>query len=123
MRKNPPKSPKNHGQITRAVALKYQGTDLPTVVATGQNLIAQEIVRRADDAQIPLIEDQKLAKALAQLDLGAHIPEALFRAVAEVLSYALYVSGKHEDVLKRAEQTRATPAQPDKNTDKNNSVD
>ncbi len=115
MAKNQPKSPKNHGKITRAVALKYQGTDLPTVVATGQNLIAQEIARRADDAQIPLIEDPKLAQALAQLDLGDHIPEALFRAVAEVLSYALYVSGKHEAVLKRAEQTRASATAADKN--------
>jgi len=113
MSKNQPQSPKNPGQITRAVALKYEGTDLPTVVATGQNLIAAEIARRAEAAQVPLIEDPALAQALAQLDIGAHIPEALFRAVAEVLSYALYVSGKHEDVLNRAEQHRSTQTPPE----------
>ena len=101
-----PKSRSNKHQINRAVALKYEGTDLPQVVATGQNLVAQQIVERAEAADVPLVEDPALAEALAGLDIGDHIPDALFRAVAEVLSYALYVSGKHEDVLRRAQQTR-----------------
>ncbi|HQT42980.1 MAG TPA: EscU/YscU/HrcU family type III secretion system export apparatus switch protein [Halothiobacillus sp.] len=109
----PHPSQQESGKITRAVALKYAGTDLPLVVATGQNLVAQEIVRRADSAQVPLVEDPALAQALSQLDVGAHIPEALFRAVAEVLSYALYVSGKHEEVLRQTQQTRGHKKPPD----------
>ncbi len=100
------KSKSDKRQISRAVALKYEGADLPQVVATGQNLVAQQIVARAEAAEVPLVEDPALAEALASLDIGDHIPDNLFRAVAEVLSYALYVSGKHEDVLKRARQTR-----------------
>ena len=100
-----PKSKSDKSQISRAVALKYEGADLPQVVATGQNLVAQQIVARAEAAEVPLVEDPALAEALASLDIGDHIPDNLFRAVAEVLSYALYVSGKHEDVLKRARQT------------------
>lgn len=87
---------------TRAIALKYDGNDLPQVVATGQGLVASHIIERAQETDIPLVEDPALAQALGQLDLGEHIPESLFRAVAEVLSYALYVSGKHEDVLREA---------------------
>lgn len=101
-----PKSKSDKSQISRAVALKYEGADLPQVVATGQNLVAQQIVARAEAAEVPLVEDPALAEALASLDIGDHIPDNLFRAVAEVLSYALYVSGKHEDVLNRARQTR-----------------
>jgi flagellar biosynthesis protein len=106
MSRHIPKSKSDKSQISRAVALKYEGTDLPQVVAAGQNLPAQQIVDRAEAAEIPLVEDPALAEALASLDIGDHIPDNLFRAVAEVLSYALYVSGKHEDVLKRAHQTR-----------------
>lgn len=106
MSRDIPKSKSDTRQITRAVALKYEGADLPQVIATGQNLVAQQIVARAEAAEVPLVEDPALAEALASLDIGDHIPDSLFRAVAEVLSYALYVSGKHEDVLKRARQTR-----------------
>jgi len=101
-----PESKQDKHPISRAVALKYEGTDVPQVVATGQNLVAQQIVARAHASHVPLVEDPALAKALASLDIGDHIPDNLFRAVAEVLSYALYVSGNHEDVLERARQTR-----------------
>lgn len=92
---------------SRAIALQYDGHDLPQVVATGQGLVAAEIIERAQDQDIPLVEDPALTQALGQLNLGDHIPEPLFRAVAEVLSYALYVSGKHEAVLRAARQHRA----------------
>lgn len=104
-REKPKTSPQKY-PISRAVALKYEGADLPQVVATGQSLMAEQIVSRAEAADVPLVEDPALADALASLDIGDHIPENLFRAVAQVLSYALYVSGKHEDVLRRAQQTR-----------------
>jgi len=90
----------------RAIALRYDGTDLPQVVATGRAELAEEIIRRAQEADVPLVEDPQLAALLAEIDIGAHIPDSLFRAVAEVLSYAFYVSGKHEEILKRAQQTR-----------------
>ncbi|MBD3816689.1 MAG: EscU/YscU/HrcU family type III secretion system export apparatus switch protein [Halothiobacillus sp.] len=106
MSRDIPKSKSDTRSVSRAVALKYDGTDLPRVVATGQHLAAEQIVARAEAAGVPLVEDPALAEVLAGLDIGDHIPDNLFRAVAEVLSYALYVSGKHEDVLKRAQQTR-----------------
>lgn len=106
MSRDIPKSKSDTRSVSRAVALKYEGTDLPRVVATGQHLVAEQIVAHAEAAGVPLVEDPALAELLAGLDIGDHIPDNLFRAVAEVLSYALYVSGKHEDVLKRARQTR-----------------
>lgn len=105
-RRNPPKN--GTPKPSRAIALKYDGHDLPQVVATGQGLVAAEIIERAQDQDIPLVEDPALAQALGQLDLGDNIPEPLFRAVAEVLSYALYVSGKHEEVLRAARRHRTT---------------
>ncbi len=97
---------------TRAIALKYDGGQVPTVVATGQHAVAEQIISRGEAAAVPLVEDPALAEALGQLDLGDAIPPALFRAVAEVLSYALYVSGKHEEVLRRAQAERSTDHSP-----------
>ncbi|RRQ24661.1 hypothetical protein D5687_00410 [Guyparkeria sp. SCN-R1] len=88
----------------RAIALSYDGTDVPQVVATGQDELARRIIEVARESGVPAVEDPMLARALAEIDLGEHIPEALFRAVAEVLSYALYVNDRHEEVLRRARE-------------------
>ncbi len=88
----------------RAIALSYDGTDVPQVVATGQDELARRIIEVARESGVPAVEDPMLARALAEIDLGDHIPEALFRAVAVVLSYALYVNDRHEDVLRRARE-------------------
>lgn len=88
----------------RAIALAYDGTDVPQVVATGQDELARRIIEVAREHDVPAVEDPMLARALAAIDLGDRIPEALFRAVAEVLSYALYVNDRHEEVLRRARE-------------------
>lgn len=105
-RKPPGRTEPQMSGPNRAIALKYDGTDLPKVIATGRGDVAAEIIRRAEAADVPLVEDPQLAVLLADIDLGANIPEPLFRAVAEVLSYAFYVSGRHEEILRRAKQTR-----------------
>lgn len=75
---------------TTAVALRYapaEGDAAPRVVATGQGHVAEEILRRAREHDIPLRQDPALADALAGLDVGASLPPELFRAVAEVLAF------------------------------------
>ncbi|MGD9171725.1 MAG: flagellar protein FhlB, partial [Candidatus Thiodiazotropha sp.] len=41
-----------------------------------------------------LHEDAELAALLSQIPLGDEIPEALYRAVAEVIAFAYLLSGK-----------------------------
>lgn len=74
----------------RAAALRYDaGTDqAPRVVAAGKGLIAERIIAEARAAGVPVRDDAALAEALAGLDLGAQVPEALYRAVAEALAWA-----------------------------------
>lgn len=80
----------------RAAALRYEsGTDAaPKVVAAGRGLIAERIVAEARAAGIPVRDDAALAEALAGLDLGANVPEELYRAVAEALAWAYRLEGK-----------------------------
>lgn len=72
----------------RAAALRYEGGGAPKVTAAGRGLIADKIIEEVKKAGIPIREDKALAEALAGLELGADVPEALWVAVAEALVWA-----------------------------------
>ncbi len=82
-----------------AIALSYDGDAPPIVTATGQNEIADDIVKIAQEAEVPVFADNELATLLSELDLGDHIPRPLYRVIAEVLSFAYMLSGKHKDFM------------------------
>lgn len=77
-----------------AVALRYDGKRAPTIVAKGSGEIARQILAVADKHKIPLHEDPELLELLAKLDLGQEIPENLYLAIARVIAFAYYLSGK-----------------------------
>lgn len=73
----------------RATALRYtHGEHAPRVTATGSGLVADRIVAAAKAAGVPVRSDPALAEALAAIELGRDVPEALWKAVAEVLAWA-----------------------------------
>jgi flagellar biosynthesis protein len=77
------------GKRPWATALTYQpGDRAPKVTAAGAGLIAERIMEAAAEAGVPVRSDPALASALAQLDLGAEVPPALYVAVAETLAWA-----------------------------------
>lgn len=78
------------GRPRRAAALRYEsGADeAPRVVAAGKGHVADRILAEARAAGVPVRDDAALAEALAGLDLGAQVPEPLYRAVAEALAWA-----------------------------------
>lgn len=87
MKKDSPSSP-------GAVALRYDGKHAPTVIAKGSGEIARQILDIAEKHNIPLREDPELLALLARLDLGQEIPQNLYLAVAQVIAFAYYLSGK-----------------------------
>ncbi len=82
-----------------AIALEYDGRQAPRVTARGHDEIALEILRRAHRAGVPIHCDSELALVLDQLDLGDHVPEALYVVIAEILAFAYRLSGKHKDFM------------------------
>jgi flagellar biosynthetic protein FlhB len=75
-----------------AVALRYAPgeTDVPKVLAKGRERIAARIRELAQEHRIPIVSDPPLARALYKsVPVGREIPQALFRAVAEVLALVL----------------------------------
>ncbi len=77
-----------------AVALRYDGTrPAPECVAKGQDLIALQIRRLAEEHGVPVIEDRPLARSLhAAIEVGQLVPEQLYQAVAQVLAYVYRVA-------------------------------
>ena len=71
-----------------AVALQYnKGDDAPKVVASGKGAVAQRIIEKAKETDVPLYEDSKLAKTLSKLEIGDAIPQELYGVVAEILVF------------------------------------
>ena len=79
-----------------AVALLYDGTrTAPEVVAKGQDLIALQIRRIAEESGVPVITDPPLARALhSSTEIGQVIPEELYAAVARVLAFVYRMAGR-----------------------------
>ena len=77
-----------------AVALHYDRTGAPRVVAKGKGAVGAKIVEIAKAHDIPIEENEVLAGALSKVELGEEIPEELYKAVAEVLIFVLRLSGR-----------------------------
>jgi flagellar biosynthetic protein FlhB/flagellar biosynthesis protein len=59
----------------------------PMVVAKGQRLFAEYIRDLAKEYDIPIIRNVPLAWSLIELEVEDEIPEKLYVAVAEILSF------------------------------------
>ncbi len=71
-----------------AVALAYgSGDGAPRVVAQGRGLVADEIIRVAQEHQVFVHQSTELVALLMQVDLDREIPPSLYRAIAELLAW------------------------------------
>ena len=77
-----------------AVALHYDKTGAPRVVAKGKGSIGEKIVELAKAHDIPIEENEVLAGALSHVEIGDEIPPEFYKAVAEVLIFVLRLSGR-----------------------------
>jgi flagellar biosynthesis protein len=77
-----------------AVALHYDRSGAPRVVAKGRGSIGEKITEVARANNIPIEENEVLAGALSNVELGDEIPAELYKAVAEVLIFVLRLSGR-----------------------------
>jgi flagellar biosynthetic protein FlhB len=73
-----------------AVALRYRRKEMPApkVVAKGAGYVAERIKAVAQEHDVPLVENQAVARSLFKnVEIGDHIPETLYKAVAGILAY------------------------------------
>lgn len=71
-----------------AIALQYDPNDAaPKILATGKGNIAEKIIDKAKEADVPLYQDNKLAETLSKLEVGDAIPPELYEVVAQILVF------------------------------------
>lgn len=72
-----------------AVALQYipEEDSAPKVIASGKGYLAEKIIEKAVEEDVPVHNDGKLADSLSKLDIGESIPPELYKIVAEILIY------------------------------------
>jgi flagellar biosynthesis protein len=75
-----------------AVALHYDRKGAPRVIAKGKGTIGAKIIEVAKANDIALEENEVLAGALSNVEIGDEIPTELYKAVAEVLIFVLRLS-------------------------------
>lgn len=79
-----------HGKnkIKQAIALEYDPADeAPKVIATGRGILAEKIIEKAEENNVPVHRDDKLADTLSRLEIGEMIPPELYEVVAEILLF------------------------------------
>lgn len=75
-------------KIKTAIALEYAPTDdAPKVIASGKGLLAEKILEKAQESDVPIHRDDKLAETLSRLEIGEMIPPELYEVVAEILIF------------------------------------
>ncbi len=75
----------------KVVALKYEenGNSAPKVVAQGKGKVAESIMQKAKEFDIPIFQNKALAESLLNLNLDEQIPPNLYKAVAEVFVWLM----------------------------------
>ena len=72
-------------KVKQAIALEYDpGEVAPKVVASGKGALAEKIIEKAKESDVPLHQDSKLAGTLSKLEIGDYIPPELYEVVAEI---------------------------------------
>ncbi|MGN0278501.1 MAG: EscU/YscU/HrcU family type III secretion system export apparatus switch protein [Lachnospiraceae bacterium] len=72
----------------QAIALEYDPSEeAPRVIASGKGALAERIVEKAKEADVPVHRDDKLAETLSRLEIGDMIPPELYEVVAEILIF------------------------------------
>lgn len=75
----------------KAAALRYNPDSNhmypPTVTAVGKGIIAEDIIAKAKEHHVPILEDPTLVELLSELNINEVIPEELYEAVAEVFAF------------------------------------
>ncbi len=93
-----------------AVALRYDVdvAPAPIVVAMGERKLAERIKALAHEANVPVIENRAVARALlATATVGQMVPSALYAVVAEILAFVY---------RQRVARSGALPASPERRT-------
>lgn len=78
---------KSKPKVAAAIRYRPEIDQAPVVVASGKGIIAETILRLAEESEVPHQVEPGLAKILSRLEPGTPIPEDTYRLVASILAF------------------------------------
>ena len=83
----------------KAVALKYEKEkgNAPKVLAKGEGKVAKNIIKIAQLHNFPIKKDEDLIELLSKVEIDKAVPQELYKAVAELLSYIYKITNQLDD--------------------------
>jgi len=71
---------------SKAAALRYDQSQnsAPKILASGKGKVAEAIIAKAREYDIPLFANEVLVESLVDLEIESEIPHELYQAVVEV---------------------------------------
>lgn len=84
------------GKIKQAIALKYdiEKDSVPKIIASGQGIVADNIISTAEENKVTIHQNDKLVKELIQFKVGTEIPPELYEIVAQILVFVEEIDKK-----------------------------
>jgi len=84
--------------VKKAAALKYDpNKDIaPVLIASGSGYIAENIINKATESNVPIVENSMLSEVLNTMELGSEIPPELYQVVAEILAFVSNLDSKYK---------------------------
>jgi flagellar biosynthesis protein len=78
----------------KAAALRYNTSkeSAPRLLAKGEGKTAENIIKIAQLHNLPIKKDEDLIELLSKVEIDKEVPEALYKAVAEVFSFIYKVT-------------------------------
>ena len=89
--------------IKKATALQYdqKKNDAPIVTAKGKGAVANNIIKIAQQNNIPIKKDEDLINMLSEIELNKEIPVELYKAVSEVFSFIYGITNETNENIKK----------------------
>lgn len=86
---------KDKVKVANALRFDPEKDAAPQIIAKGIGLVAENIIKKAEENDVPIYVDEKLSNQLKQLEIGEQIPFELYEVVAEVLVFIGTVDQKN----------------------------
>ncbi|WP_407058250.1 EscU/YscU/HrcU family type III secretion system export apparatus switch protein [Tigheibacillus jepli] len=81
--------------------VRCQKNGAPQVTASGKGKIADNIIAKATENNVPIVEDASLASLLGELNINEAIPTELYQAVAEVFAFIYQVDERMSEMTEK----------------------
>lgn len=89
-------------EIKDVAAIRYdpEQENVPVIVALGHGHIAEKILEKAKENDIPVVQDEGLAQLLSKLSVGDEIPPEVYKVVAQILLFVSSMDSSYGEKIK-----------------------